>query len=115
VTPHASASFAWHRLQAAPPTHCQCTTNTQRRARLDELAEARRQLDEELANLHRELGEDPEPCNRQPALLPAPQLVPVQEQRREGNGEWQERRPTVEQPRARALMPSTRGRMRDND
>jgi hypothetical protein len=33
--------------------------DAQRRARLDELAEARRQLDEELANLHRELGGRP--------------------------------------------------------
>jgi hypothetical protein len=66
--------------------------------RLDELAEARHQLDEELANLHWELGEDQEPHNRQPALLPAPQQVPVQQQRREGNGEWQERRPAAEQP-----------------
>jgi hypothetical protein len=63
-----------------------------------ELAEARCQLDEELDNLHRELGEDPKPRNRQPAPLPAPQLVPVQEQHREGNDEWQERRPAAEQP-----------------
>jgi hypothetical protein len=39
------------------------TTDAQQRARLDELVEARSQLDEELANLHRELGEDLEPCN----------------------------------------------------
>jgi hypothetical protein len=45
-------------------------TNTQQRARLDKLAEARRQLDEELAILHRELGQDPEPRDRQPAPLP---------------------------------------------
>jgi hypothetical protein len=38
--------------------------------RLDELAESKHQLDEELAILHQELG--PEPCDRQPA-----QDVPV--------------------------------------
>jgi hypothetical protein len=37
----------------------------QRRARLDELAEARRQLDEELALLRQELGVDVEPRDRQ--------------------------------------------------
>jgi hypothetical protein len=37
----------------------------QRRARLDELAEARRQLDEELALLCQELGVDVEPRDRQ--------------------------------------------------
>jgi hypothetical protein len=39
----------------------------QRRVRLDELVEARRQLDEELALLHRELGVEAEPRERQPA------------------------------------------------
>jgi hypothetical protein len=89
--------------------------DAQRRARLDELAEARRQLDEELANLHRELGEDHEPRNWQPAPLPAPRQVLVQEQHREGNGERQERRPAVEQTQARALTLSARGCTRDND
>jgi hypothetical protein len=32
--------------------------------RLNELAEARLQLDEELSNLHREFGEHHEPLNR---------------------------------------------------
>jgi hypothetical protein len=41
--------------------------DAQRRARLDELAEARRQLDEELALLRQELGVDAEPHDRQPA------------------------------------------------
>jgi hypothetical protein len=41
--------------------------NAQWRALLDELAEARRQLDEELALLHQELGVDAEPRDRQPA------------------------------------------------
>jgi hypothetical protein len=35
--------------------------DAQRRARLDELTEARCQLDEELALLHQELGVDAEP------------------------------------------------------
>jgi hypothetical protein len=73
-------------------------TDAQRRTCLDKLAEARHQLDEELANLHHELGEDPELCYRQPAPLPVPQLVPVQEQPREGNGEHQEHCPAAEQP-----------------
>jgi hypothetical protein len=38
----------------------------QRRARLDELAEARHQLDEELALLRQVLGVDTEPHDRQP-------------------------------------------------
>jgi hypothetical protein len=54
----------------------------QQRARLDELAEARRQLDEELALLHQELGVDAEPRDRQPA-----QGVPVRGQAQEGNGD----------------------------
>jgi hypothetical protein len=40
-------------------------------------------MDEELANLHRELGGDDRPQDPQRA----PQHVPVQEQHREGNGE----------------------------
>jgi hypothetical protein len=48
-------------------------TDAQRRARLDELAEARRQLDEEQALFHEELGMDVEPRDRQLA-----QGVPVQ-------------------------------------
>jgi hypothetical protein len=51
--------------------------DAQRQARLDELAEARRQLDEELVLLHQELGADAEPCDQQPA-----QSVPMQ---RNGN------------------------------
>jgi hypothetical protein len=51
--------------------------DAQRRARLNELAEARRQLDEELVLLHQELGADAEPRDRQPAPS-----VPVQ-----GNGD----------------------------
>jgi hypothetical protein len=41
--------------------------DAQRRARLDELAEARRQLDDELVLLHRELGIGAEPRDRRPA------------------------------------------------
>jgi hypothetical protein len=55
----ASASSSFDPVPA--PRHR--TTDAQQRARLDELVEARSQLDEELANLHRELGEDLEPCN----------------------------------------------------
>jgi hypothetical protein len=54
-------------------------TDAQRRARLDELADARRQFDEELALLHQELGVDVELCGQQPA-----QGVPVQEQPERG-------------------------------
>jgi hypothetical protein len=41
---------------------CHRAADAQRRARLNELAEARRQLDEELALLHQELGVDPSPA-----------------------------------------------------
>jgi hypothetical protein len=58
------------------PVPRQRAMDAQRRARLDELAEARHQLDEELANLHRELGEDCEPRNPQPT----PHPVSVREQ-----------------------------------
>jgi hypothetical protein len=47
------------------PRHCD--SDAQRRARLDELTEARRQLDEELALLRQELGVDAEPRDRRPA------------------------------------------------
>jgi hypothetical protein len=62
------------------PTPCHRGVDAQRRARLDELTEARRQLDEELALLHQELDVDAKPRDRQPA-----QGVPVQGQPREGN------------------------------
>jgi hypothetical protein len=55
--------------ETAPRHHA---TDAQRRAHLDELAEARCQLFEELAKFHWELGEKHELRNRQPALLPAP-------------------------------------------
>jgi hypothetical protein len=75
----------WLRRQAAPktkPTPRHRTADAQRRGRLDELAEAMRQLNEELALLHQDLGMDPEPRDRRPA-----QDIPVQEEPREGNGE----------------------------
>jgi hypothetical protein len=62
------------------PTPHHRGADTQRRARLDELAEARRQLDKELALLHQELSTDAEPRDGQPA-----QGVPVQGQAPEGN------------------------------
>jgi hypothetical protein len=46
---------------------CHRTADAQRRARLDELADARRQLDEKLVLLHQELGMDAEPHDRRPA------------------------------------------------
>jgi hypothetical protein len=61
--------------------------DAQRRAQLDELAEARRQLDEDMALLHQELGMDAEPRDRQPA-----QDIPVQEGPRVGNDDRHERR-----------------------
>jgi hypothetical protein len=64
------------------PTPHHRATDTQRMVRLDELPKSRCQLDEELANLHQELGENGGPHNPPPA----PRQVPVQEQRREGNG-----------------------------
>jgi hypothetical protein len=79
-------------------------TDVQRQARLDKLVEARRQLGEELALLHQELGMDAEPRDRRPA-----QNIPVQEEPREGNGDRRERRPTADQPRGRAPMPPARG------
>jgi hypothetical protein len=54
----------------------------QRHARIDELAEPRRQLDEELALLRQELGVKAEPRERQPA-----QGLLVQGQAHEGNGD----------------------------
>jgi hypothetical protein len=78
------------------PTPRHRAAEAQRRARLDELAEAKRQLDEELALLHQE-------------------DVPMQEQPGEGNEEWRKRRPAAEQPRARAPTPPAQERTRDND
>jgi hypothetical protein len=46
------------------PTPRHRAADAQRRAWLDELAEARRQLDEELALLHQEPGMDAEPRGR---------------------------------------------------
>jgi hypothetical protein len=64
--------------------------DAQRRGWLEELAEARRQFDEELALLHQELGMDAEPRDRQLA-----HGVPVQGQTREGNDD---RRPAQDIP-----------------
>jgi hypothetical protein len=46
-----------------PASHHRAT-DAQRRARLDKLVEARRQLDEELDILHQELGQDLEAHDR---------------------------------------------------
>jgi hypothetical protein len=55
----ASASSSFE-LEPAPRHRA---TDAQWRVRLDELAEVRPQLDEELALLHQELGMDAEPRN----------------------------------------------------
>jgi hypothetical protein len=54
----------WPPHRAAPNRSQLRAADAQGRARLDELAEARRQLDEELALLHQELGMDVEPRDR---------------------------------------------------
>jgi hypothetical protein len=84
--------------------------DAQRRARLDELGEARRQLDEELALLHQELGMDADPREQGPK-----QDIPVQEEPREGNDDQCERRPTADQPHDHAPMSPARGLARDNN
>jgi hypothetical protein len=73
------------------PAPCHRTAVAQQWARLDELAEARRQLDEELTLLHQELGMDAEPRDRRPA-----QDITVQEEPHEGNGDQRERRPAAD-------------------
>jgi hypothetical protein len=85
-------------------------TDAQWQARLDELAEARHQLDEEQALLHQELGMDAEPHNRRPA-----QDIPVQEEPHEGNGDRCERRPAADQPHGCAPTPPPHGATRDNN
>jgi hypothetical protein len=60
VAPASSSSESEH-----APRHR--GADAQRRARLDELAEARRQLDEELVLLHQELGTNTDTHDRQPA------------------------------------------------
>jgi hypothetical protein len=101
----------------------------QRRARLDELAKARRQLDEELVLLHRELSVEAEPRERQLA-----QGVPVQGQAHEDNGDRcptrdvpvqgephegicnrREHRPAADKPRGRAPMLPARVSKPDNN
>jgi hypothetical protein len=71
------------------PRHC--AADAQRRAWLDDLVKVRRQLDEELALLHQELGMDAEPHGRRPA-----QDIPVQEEPREGNDDQREHRMAVD-------------------
>jgi hypothetical protein len=103
--------------------------DNQRRAQLDELAEARRQLDEKLTLLHQELGMEAGPRERQPAQgVPmqaqdhdgngdrrAAQDVPVQGEPHEGNGDWRERRPAVDQLRGRAPTPPALAPEPDNN
>jgi hypothetical protein len=82
-------AFASSSTKPEPAPHHR-TADAQRRAQLDELTEARRQLDEELALLHQKLGMGVEPRNRRPA-----QDIPVQEEPREGNIDRRERRPAA--------------------
>jgi hypothetical protein len=111
------------------PTPRHRGADDQQRVQRDELAEARRQLDEELALLHRELGVEAEPCERQLA-----QGVPVQGQAHEGNvdrhpvqdvsvqgepreenGNRRKRRPAANQPRGRAPTPPAHTPEPDNN
>jgi hypothetical protein len=101
---------AWPPYRAAPSRSRLRAADAQRWARLDELAEARRQLDEELTLFHQELGMDAEPRDRQPA-----QDIPVQEEPLEGNGDQHERRLAAEHPHGRAPTLPPHGAARDNN
>jgi hypothetical protein len=107
------------------PAPCHHSADDQWRARLHELVKARRQLDEELDLLHRELSVEPEPRERQPTegVLVQGQArdgngdrhpvrdVFVQCEPREENGNQRERRPVADQPRGRApTLPPARRR-----
>jgi hypothetical protein len=74
----------------------------QRRAWLDELAEARCQLDE-VDLLHQELGMEAGPHDRRPV-----QDVPMQGEPHKGYGDRRERRPAADQPRGHGPMPPAR-------
>jgi hypothetical protein len=91
------------------PTPCHHEVDAQRQARLDKLAEAKRQLDEELA-LHQEMGMAVEPHDRRPA-----QDIPVQAETREGNGDRRERRPAADQPHGRTPTPPAHKPAHDNN
>jgi hypothetical protein len=86
-------------------------TDDQRRARLDELTEARRQLDEELALLRRELGVEAEPRERQPA-----QGVLVQGQAHEGNDDRRlvQDVPVLGEPRGRTATGASADRLQSS-
>jgi hypothetical protein len=66
---------------SSEPAPCHRGADDQRRTRLNELAEARLQLDKEQTLLHQELGVEAEPRERQPA-----QGALVQGQAHKGNG-----------------------------
>jgi hypothetical protein len=98
--------------------------DAQWQARLDELAEARRQLDEELVLLHHELSTDAEPRDRQPAQSVPMQGnddqrlardVPVQGEPDNANGNRRECRPTASQPHDRVPTPPVRALEPNND
>jgi hypothetical protein len=63
MTPRGNATSAWPPHRVAPNRSQLSVADAQRRARLDKIAEARCQLDEELALLHQELGMDAEHRN----------------------------------------------------
>jgi hypothetical protein len=119
----------WTPRRAAPNRSRPRATDNQRRARLDELAEARRQFDEDLTLLHQELGIEAGPRERQPAQGVSVQGqardgnghrrptrdVPVQGEPHEGNGGRHERRPAADQPRGRAPTPPVRAPERDDN
>jgi hypothetical protein len=92
------------------PAPYDCAVDAQRWAWLDELVEARRHLDEELALLHQELGMDAEPHDRRPT-----QDIPVQEEHRGGDDDQREHLPAADQTHGRAPTPPAHGPARDNN
>jgi hypothetical protein len=98
--------------------------NAQRQARLDELAEARRKLDDELVLFHQELDTDAEPRDRQPAQSVPVQGngdrrlawdVPVQGEPDNVNDNRREHCPSASQSHGRASTPPARALEPNND
>jgi hypothetical protein len=90
-----ASSLSSSNPEPAPRHHA---VDAQRRARLDELTEAKCHLDEELAILHQKLGMDSEPHDRQSAQDISVGVNGNGERPRDGSGERGERRPAAEQP-----------------
>jgi hypothetical protein len=80
-------------------------SRSERRACLDKITEARPQLDDELANLHRVLGEEKRPQDQQHDLQ--------RDQRRDQEDELRDRRSDLERPRSRDRTPPARAHERD--